>query len=97
MLIAGAVTCSTCLAIINPQLALQNMFGGTLDGALAEVVVRSWGALITLVGAMLIYASNRPLHRSLVLVVATISKLVFVGLIISFGKQFLGHAWRIGS
>lgn len=33
-----------------------------------------------------------PEHRSLVLVVAAVSKLVFVGLVLSIGTQFLGKA-----
>jgi hypothetical protein len=35
-----------------PQLALQRTFGAELEGPLADVVVRSWGILVTLIGAM---------------------------------------------
>ena len=44
-------------AALAPQSALHSIFGSTLDGPLAEIVVRNWGALITLIGAMLIYGA----------------------------------------
>lgn len=92
MLISGLITCSMVFAFIAPQMALEWTFGQSLQGPLAEIVVRSWGAVITLIGAMLIFGAFRPEHRSLVLVVATVSKLIFVGLVLSIGTQFLGKA-----
>jgi hypothetical protein len=50
----GALTCTMVYAAIAPQAALRSTFGTTLEGPLAEVLVRNWGALIALVGAMLI-------------------------------------------
>jgi hypothetical protein len=88
MLVAGVLTCTMALAIVAPQLALQRTFGAALDGPLAEVVVRSWGVLITLVGAMLIYAALRPAHRTLVLLVATVSKAALLALIAGPGSEF---------
>lgn len=92
MLVSGVLTCTMFMAVISPELALKSTFGASLEGALAEVVVRSWGALVTLVGAMLIYGAFRPVHRNLVLVVATVSKLFFIGLVVTIGNQFLGKA-----
>jgi len=54
MLVAGVLTCTMVYAVIAPQAALQSTFGDTLHGPLPEIVVRNWGALITLVGAMLL-------------------------------------------
>ena len=54
MLVSGALTCTMVYAAIAPQAALRATFGETLQGPLAEIVVRNWGALITLMGAMLI-------------------------------------------
>ena len=34
----------------------------------------------------------KPLHRSLVLVVASISKIVFIGLVLTIGNQYLAKA-----
>ncbi len=90
MLITGVLTCTMAYAIFFPQAALTSMFGESLSGgALAEIVVRSWGALITLVGAMLIYGAFKPKERPLILTIAGLSKLVFLGLLILFGSQYL--------
>jgi len=79
-------------AAIDPEAALMNTFGTSISGPIAEIVVRNWGALITLVGAMLIYGAFEPLHRSFVLVVASISKIVFIGLVLTIGYQYLDKA-----
>jgi hypothetical protein len=57
--------------------------------------VRNWGALITLVGAMLLYAAFRPEVRPLVLTVAGVSKLIFIGLVLSQGSRYLTGQARI--
>jgi hypothetical protein len=92
MLLAGALTSTMLLAAIAPHMALQATFGDTVQGPLAELVVRSWGALVALVGAMLVYGAYHPAQRPLVLVVAGVSKLVFVGLILAQGSRYLGSA-----
>jgi hypothetical protein len=78
MLLSGALTCTMVYAAIAPQAALRSTFGETLEGAAADIVVRNWGALITLMGAMLIYGAFNPAVRSFALVVAGASKLVFI-------------------
>lgn len=92
MLIVGVLTCTMVFAAIAPQAALRSTFGETLEGPLAGIVVRNWGALIALVGAMLIYGAYHPPVRALVLVVAAASKLVFIGLVLSHGRRYLGKA-----
>ena len=91
MLMSGALTCTMVYAVVAPQAALRSTFGETLEGPLAEIVVRNWGALITLVGAMLIYGAFNPQVRSLALTVAGASKLVFAALVLSQGGRYLGH------
>jgi hypothetical protein len=92
MIVAGALTCTMAYAIVSPQAALLSTFGETLQGPVADVVVRNWGALITLIGAMLIYGAFNPANRRLILVVAGISKIVFILLILIYGSQFLSRA-----
>ncbi len=92
MLVSGALTCSMIYAAIDPEAALMMTFGASISGPIDEIVVRNWGALITLIGAMLIYGAFEPLHRSLVLVVASISKIVFIGIVLTIGSQYLGKA-----
>jgi len=91
MLVSGALTCTMLYAAIAPQAALRSTFGESLEGPVAEIVVRNWGALITLVGAMLIYGAYDPPGRPLILTVAGISKLIFIGLVLVHGRDFLGH------
>ena len=91
MLLSGALTCTMVYAAIAPQAALLSTFGETLQGPVAEVVVRNWGVLIALVGAMLIYGAFNPPVRSLVLTVAGISKLAFAALVLAQGGRYLAQ------
>jgi len=91
MLISGVLTFAMVFAAVSPQLALSSMFGSSLEGPLAEVVVRNWGALIALIGGMLIYGAFNIEVRNLVLLVAALSKIFFITLVITngFGKQLI--------
>jgi hypothetical protein len=91
MLVSGALTCSMLYALIAPQPALQSNFGEGLEGPVAEIVVRNWGALIGLVGAMLIYGAFNPASRPMALMVAAVSKLTFITLVLVHGQQYLGE------
>ena len=91
MIVSGALTCTMFYAAIAPQAALQGTFGETLDGAAANIVVRNWGVLIGLMGGMLVYGASHPVVRPLVLIVAGISKVAFIALVLSVGRQFLSY------
>jgi len=83
MLAGGLLTLTMLYAAVAPRAALQSTFGQTLEGPLAEIVVRNWGALIGLIGLMLVWGAFNPEQRPLILIVAGASKLVFVGLVLS--------------
>ncbi len=91
MLISGVLTMTVGSAAIAPQTALLSNFGETLDGPLANLIVRNWAILVTLMGIMLIYGAYNPAVRPLVLTVAGASKIVFIGLVLSEGGRYLGH------
>jgi hypothetical protein len=91
MLVAGALTCTMALAAIMPQTALLSMFGETVDGPLADIVVRNWGVLVTLVGAMLIWGALYPPVRNMALFVAGASKIAFIVLVLWHGGRYLGR------
>ena len=91
MIVSGVLTTTMVYAAIAPEAALRSTFGETLEGPLAQVVVRNWGALITLVGAMLIYGAFDPPARPLILTVAGVSKAIFIVLVFSQGGRYLGH------
>ena len=91
MIVSGVLTTTMFKAALAPDAALRSTFGESLSGPLAEIVVRNWGALIGLIGGMLIYGAFNPPVRPLVLVVAGISKMVFIGLVLTFGQDYLGQ------
>ena len=89
MIVSGALTTTMIYAAIAPDAALRSTFGETLEGPLAQILVRNWGALIALVGAMLIYGAFDPPGRPLILIVAGASKVVFIALVLSQGARYL--------
>lgn len=91
MLVSGVLTFTMVYAALQPSKALTSAFGESLEGPVANIVVRNWGALITLVGALLVYGAFRSEARSVALVVAGLSKLIFIALVLTFGRQFLSH------
>jgi len=91
MLVSGILTCTMLYAAVAPQAALRSTFGSTLEGPVANVVVRNWGVLIGLMGAMLIYGAFDPPGRPFIVSVAGISKLVFIALVVTQGRQFLSY------
>ncbi len=91
MLVSGGLTCTLFYAALAPQAALRSTFGETLEGPLAEVIVRNWGALITLIGVMQIYGAFKPADRPLILTLAGVSKLLFIGFILAQGSRYLGQ------
>jgi hypothetical protein len=77
-------------AAVAPEAALRSTFGESVSGPVADIV-RNWGALIALVGAMLIYGARKPAVRPMALTVAGASKAIFVALVLSHGGRFLGY------
>ena len=94
MTVSGVLTLTMIYALFAPEAALQSNFGESLSGPVASIVVRNWGALIALVGGMLIYGARTPAVRPLVLTVATSSKVVFIALVLSHGGRYLSQ--RVG-
>lgn len=89
MLICGLLTCTMFYAVVAPQWAMQSNFGQNLEGPLAELIVRNWGALIGLMGVLLIYGALHEQARTIALLVAGTSKVIFIGLVFSVGQPFL--------
>lgn len=91
LLVSGLLTCTMVYAAILPQAALLSTFGESLEGPLAEIIVRNWGALITLIGVMLLYSAFNPPSRPLILTIAACSKVVFITLVLRYGQHYLGQ------
>jgi len=91
MIVSGVLTATMIYAAIDPDAALQSTFGETLNGPLAHILVRNWGALVALVGGMLIYGAFNPRERPLILIAAGSSKVVFIALVLSQGTRYLSE------
>ena len=91
MLIAGALTCTMAYMAIAPQPAMQSTFGATLEGPLAEIIVRNWAILIVIGGVALIYGAFRPAVRAVILAMTGAGKAVFIGLVLWQGAGMLEH------
>ena len=89
MLVCGLLTCSMFYAAVAPDAALRSNFGQTIEGPVAQIVVRNWGALIGLMGLLLIYGAFREPARRLALLFVGASKVVFIGLVLGLGQEFL--------
>ena len=76
MILSGLLTMTMIYAALAPEAALRSTFGESVSGPVADIVVRNWGALIALVGAMLIYGARKPSVRPLALTVAGASNAV---------------------
>lgn len=89
MLISGLLTCTMFLGLTSPETSLKSNFGDTIEGSSTGIIVRNWAALIGLMGIMLIYGAFNPPVRKFSLIIAGISKVIFITLILSLGNQYL--------
>jgi hypothetical protein len=92
MLVSGVLTFTTVYGLFAPEAALESMFGASFKGTLESIIVRSWCALVGLIGAVLIYGALNDKSRVLSITVATVSKVIFVSLVMIYGQEFLGKA-----
>ncbi len=91
MTVSGALTLTMLYATFAPEAATQSNFGESLTGPVASVVVRNWGALIALMGVMLLYGARNPAVRSFALTIAGVSKAIFIALVLAQGGRFLAY------
>jgi hypothetical protein len=91
MLASGLLTCTIFFALLFLQSAFRSNFGESLEGPVSDIIVRNWGALIGLMGIMLIYGAFVNHARRFVVVIAAISKLVFIILVLSSSKSYFAY------
>lgn len=90
MLVSGLLTCTMFLALFSPEASLKSNFAETIEGPVEEIIVRNWGALIGMIGIMLIYGAFNVSVRKFVLVIAGITKIIFISLVLSSGIKYSG-------
>ena len=88
MIVSGVLTMTMIYAALAPEAALRSTFGENMSGPVADIVGRNWGALIALVGAMLIYGARKPAVRPMALTIAGVSKAIFIALVLHTADAF---------
>jgi len=89
LIVGGLLTISMLQFAIAPTRSSVSSYGETLEGPLVDLMVRGWGFLIALVGAMMLWAAFHPETRALVAGVAIASKLFYIGALVAHRKRFL--------
>ena len=64
MTVSGVLTLTMVYSAVAPEAALRSTFGEGLSGPVADVVVRNWGALIALMGVLLICGAQAVAARA---------------------------------
>ena len=88
LLITGLATAGVLVVFLAPVPMMKLLFGQAPSDALSIFIARHWGLLVSLVGALLIYAAYHPEVRAPTLIVAIVEKAALVlGLLISPFRQ----------
>jgi len=80
------------VGLFAPQYILESMFGLSFSGSLELLVVRSWSALIGIIGLILIVGFIKESYRLFCISIASFSKLIFVTLVLIYGQEYLNKA-----
>jgi len=84
LLITGVATAGALGLFLAPVPGMKMLFGQAPSDALSLLIVRHWGLLVGLVGALLIYAGYHAEIRVPTLIVATVEKIAFaIGMFLS--------------
>src|SRR5262249_6670329 len=88
LLITGVATAGVLVVFVAPVPVMKVLFGQARSDALSLFIARHWALLVSLVGALLIYAAYRAEVRIPTLIVAIVEKVALVlGLLISPFRQ----------
>ena len=88
LVITGLATAGALVVFLAPVPVMRVLFGQAPSDALGVFIVRHWGLLVCLVGALLIYAAYHAEVRTPTLIVAIVEKAALVlGLLISPFRQ----------
>jgi hypothetical protein len=77
LMITGLATAGAVIVFLAPVTSMKLLYGQAPSDALSLGIVRHWGLLICLIGALLIYASDHAGIRVPTLIIAIVEKTVF--------------------
>ena len=83
LIASGMLTCSMLLMALAPRFAMRSTFGEVAEGPVANLIARSWGAMIFASGLMLIYAAWHAEARLPILLYSIVGKLGFILLVLA--------------
>ena len=83
LIVSGLLTCSMISMALAPRFAMRSTFGEVAEGPVANLIARSWGAMIFASGLMLIYAAWHEEVRLPILLFSIAGKLGFVALVLA--------------
>jgi hypothetical protein len=84
LLLTGLATAGALALFLAPATMLKTLFGQAPSDALSLLIVRHWGLLVCLVGALLINAAYHAETRVPTLIVAVVEKAVIaLGMVLS--------------
>jgi hypothetical protein len=84
LLLTGLATAGALVLFLAPATMMKMLFGQAPSDALSLLIVRHWGLLVGLVGALLFYAAYHAEVRVPTLIVAIVEKAAFaLGVLIS--------------
>lgn len=92
MLVSGVLTSTMFIGLFAPEAGLKSIFETSFNGTLESIVVRSWSALVGLMGVVLIYDAFSERNRVFAISIASTSKMIFVFLILLYGRDYLAVA-----
>ena len=88
LLITGVATAAALVLFLAPVATMKMLFGQAPADALSLLIVRHWGLLVGLVGALLIYAAYHAEIRVPTLIVAIVEKAAFaLGMFLSHFRR----------
>jgi hypothetical protein len=90
--VSGVLTCSMLPMALAPRFAMRSTFGDVADGPVANLIARSWGAMIFASGLMLIYAAYHAEARLPILLYSIMGKIGFIALVVTERRL-----WRPGA
>jgi hypothetical protein len=83
LIVSGAATFSMIAMALAPHFAMRFLFGAMAEGRVANLIARSWGAMIAASGLMLIYAAWHPEARLPILLYSIAGKAGFIALVLA--------------
>jgi hypothetical protein len=89
MLVCGLLTGTMLVGLFEPEASLQQHFGTQMVTDQENFLVRSWSAVIGVMGLALVYGAFFPKFRRFVLALTSTSKLLFIAIGLGYGSAYL--------